>query len=73
MQNILIKKKNLKSSKAKEVLNLQRKTHKTSRRLLHRNLASQKKEWHDIFNMLNGKNLQPRIFFMARISFMIEG
>ena len=27
----------------------------------------------DIFKVLNGKNLQPRIFYPARISFKIEG
>ena len=25
------------------------------------------KDWHDIFNMLNGKNIQPRIFYPARL------
>ena len=33
-----------------------------------------RREWHDIFNMLNGKNLQPRILLCpARLSFRIEG
>ena len=32
-----------------------------------------RKEWHDIFNVLKGKNLQPKIFFWARLSFSIEG
>ena len=31
-----------------------------------------RKEWHDIFNVLKGKNLQPRTFFPARLSFNIE-
>ena len=31
------------------------------------------KDWHDIFNMLNGKNMQPRIFYPVRLSFRIEG
>ena len=31
-----------------------------------------RREWHDIFKVLNGKNLQPRIFYLARLSFRIE-
>ena len=27
----------------------------------------------DIFNMLKGKNLQPRIFYIVRLSFWIKG
>ena len=27
--------------------------------------------WHDIINMLSGKNLQPRFFYPARLSFRI--
>jgi len=26
-----------------------------------------RKEWHDIFNVLNGKNIQPRILYPARL------
>uniref|UniRef100_A0ABI7Z385 L1 transposable element dsRBD-like domain-containing protein n=1 Tax=Felis catus TaxID=9685 RepID=A0ABI7Z385_FELCA len=32
-----------------------------------------RKEWHDIFKVLNGKNLQPRILYPARLPFRIEG
>ena len=32
-----------------------------------------RKEWQDIFKVLKGKNLQPRILYPARISFKIEG
>ena len=32
-----------------------------------------RREWHDIFNMMKGKNLQPRILYPARVSFRIEG
>ena len=28
-----------------------------------------RREWHDIFKVMKGKNLQPRILYMARISF----
>ena len=29
--------------------------------------------WHNIFNVLNGKNVQPRILYLARKTFRIEG
>ena len=32
-----------------------------------------RREWHDIFNMMKGKSLQPRILYPARLSFRIEG
>ena len=32
-----------------------------------------RKEWRDIFNMMKGKSLQPRILYPARLSFRIEG
>ena len=30
-------------------------------------------EWQDIFKVLKGKNLQPRLIYLARISFKING
>ena len=30
-------------------------------------------EWQNIFKVLKGKNLQPRLFYLARISFKIYG
>ena len=30
-------------------------------------------EWQDIFNMMKGKNLQPRLLYSARISFRFDG
>ena len=30
-----------------------------------------RKDWHDIFNVLNGKNMHPRILNPARLSFKI--
>ena len=30
-------------------------------------------ECHDVFNRLNGKNMQPRTLYPARLSFRIEG
>jgi len=32
-----------------------------------------RREWQDIFKVLKGKNLQPRLRYMARISFKIDG
>ena len=32
-----------------------------------------RKEWQDIFKVLKGKNLQPRLLYLARISFKIDG
>ena len=32
-----------------------------------------RREWQDIFKVLTGKNLKPRILYPARISFKIEG
>ena len=32
-----------------------------------------RREWHDVFKVLKGKNLQPRILYPARLSFRIEG
>ena len=32
-----------------------------------------RREWQEIFKVLQGKNIQPRIFYPARISFKIEG
>ena len=32
-----------------------------------------RREWQDIFKIIKGKNLQPRILYPARISFKIEG
>ena len=32
-----------------------------------------RKEWHDVFNMMKGKNLQPRLLYPARLSLRFEG
>ena len=32
-----------------------------------------RREWEDIFKVLKGKNLQPKILYLIRISFKIEG
>ena len=32
-----------------------------------------RREWQDIFKVLKGKNLQPRLLYPARVSFKIDG
>ena len=32
-----------------------------------------RRKWEDIFKVLKGKNLQPRLLYLARISFKIDG
>ena len=32
-----------------------------------------RREWQDIFKVLKGKNLQPRLLYTARVSFRIYG
>ena len=32
-----------------------------------------RREWQDIFEVLKGKNLQPRLLYPARISFKTDG
>ena len=32
-----------------------------------------RREWHDILNVMKGKNLQPRLLYPARLSFRFEG
>ena len=32
-----------------------------------------RREWQDIFKILKGKNLQPRLLYPAKISFKIDG
>ena len=32
-----------------------------------------RKDWHDIFMVLNEKNMQPKLCYLARMSFKIEG
>ena len=32
-----------------------------------------RREWQEIFKVLKGKNIQPRILYPARISFKMEG
>ena len=65
-------KKNIKSSKGEATSNIQRKSYMLKRCSFSRNFTGQK-EIADIFEVLKGKNLQPRLLYPARISFKIDG
>ena len=32
-----------------------------------------RRKWHDILNVRKGKNLQPKLLYLARLSFRFEG
>ena len=32
-----------------------------------------RREWHDIVKVMKGKNLQPKLLYLARISFRFDG
>ena len=32
-----------------------------------------KREWHDMLTVMKGKNLQPRLLYLARISYRFNG
>ena len=32
-----------------------------------------RREWHDILKVMKGKNLQPRLLYPARLSFIFDG
>jgi len=36
-------------------------------------ISFSRREWQNIFKVLKGKNLQPRLLYPARISFKIDG
>ena len=65
-------KKNVKSSKGKAKSNIQGNTICLTADLSVETLQA-RREWQDIFNVLKGKNLQPRLLYPARISFTIDG
>ena len=52
-------------------------THKENPICLTADLAAEtlqaRREWQDIFKVLKGKNIQPRLLYPARISFKIDG
>ena len=77
-RHILIKltktkhKENIKSSKGEATSNIQGKPHTLTADLSAETLQA-RREWQDIFKVLKGKNIQPRLLYPARISFKIDG
>ena len=64
--------KNIKSSKGEAPSNIQGKHHMLNSWSFSRTLQA-RREWQDIFKVLKGKNLQPRLQYSARISFKTDG
>ena len=61
-------------NKGKRTNNIQGNSHKVISWFLNRNLAfSTSKGWHNIFEVIKGKNLQPRILYPARLLFRFDG
>ena len=78
-RHILIKltKTKLKERKLKAAREKQQVTYKGNPICLTADLSAgtmqARREWQDIFKVLKGKNLQPRLLYPARISFKIDG
>ena len=66
------KKKILKQQDERRQLHIRETPIKLSRDFSAETLQARKK-WHDTFKVLNGKNLQPRILYPAKLSLRIEG
>ena len=66
------KRKNIKSSRGKATSNIQgNPIHLTAD--LSAETLQVRREWQDIFKVIKGKNLQPRLLYPARISFKTGG
>ena len=64
--------KNIKSSKGKATSNIQgNPIHLTA--YLSAGTLQVRREWQDIFKVLKGKNLQPRLLYLAKMSFKTDG
>ena len=78
-RHILIKLTNTKHNdrKLKAAREKQQVTYKGNPICLTANLSADtlqaRREWQDIFKVLNDKNLQPRLLYTERISFKIDG
>ena len=78
-RHILIKLKNTKHKERilKAAREKQQVTYKGNPICLTADLSAEtllaRREWQDIFKVLKGKNLQPRLQYQARISFKIDG
>ena len=64
--------KNIKSSKGKATSGIQGKPLHLRPDLSAETLQA-RREWQDIFKVLKGENLQPRLLYPARISFKVDG
>ena len=62
----------MKSSKGKAKSNIQGKPIHLTADLSAETLQT-RREWQDIVKVLKGKNLQPRLLYLSRISFKIDG
>ena len=72
-----IKEKILKAAREKQQITKQQITYKGTPIRLSADFSAEtlqaRREWHDIFKVMKGKNLQPRIPYPARLSFRFEG
>ena len=66
-----VKERILKAAREKQSVNYKRTPIRLSADFSTETLQA-RREWQDIFKVLKGKNLQPRILYPARISFKIE-
>ena len=64
--------KNIKAAREKQQVTYKGKLIYLTADLTAKTLQS-RREWQDIFKVLKGKNLQPRLLYLARISFKIDG
>ena len=75
-KHIIIKMKKVKERILKTAREKQRVSYKGTPIKLSADFSTEtlqaRREWHNIFKVLKGKNLQPRILYPARLSFRIE-
>ena len=71
LSKIKYKEKNIKSSKGKATNNIQGISIRLRADLSAETLQA-RREWQDIFKVMKGKNLQPRLLYPARISFRFD-
>ena len=72
LTKIKTQRKNIKSSKGKQQVTYKgNPIHLTA--YLSAETLQTRREWQDIFKIMKGKNLQPRLLYLTRISFKIDG
>jgi len=64
--------KNIKSNKESATNNIQGNLHYVLADFSAETLQA-RREWHDIFKVMKGNNLQPRMLYPARLSFRFDG